>query len=67
MGLEDSQQQPEAGSVTQQQPLLNMASARSRETGPAEASCATDTIPTNAARAIQGKRKRRRTSMQHAP
>lgn len=63
MGLEVSQQHPEVGRVTQQQPLRHMASARSREAGPAVASCVADTIPTNAARAIQGNRNRRRKTM----
>jgi hypothetical protein len=43
-GLEVSQQQPEAGRVTQQQPLRNMAAARS---GPVDASSAALVVPDN--------------------
>jgi hypothetical protein len=52
-GVEVSQQQPEAGRVTQQQPLRNIAAARSEPVGPVpDALVVPDNTPQSAIAAI---------------
>jgi hypothetical protein len=62
-GVGVSQQQPSAGWVTQQHPLRIIAAARPGPEGSAEAPRVADSIPTIAARAIQGRRQGRGSVM----